>query len=55
MWWLHIILVAAFLVYLPLSKHLHIATAFPNIWYRKLRPRGSCRSWTSSARTRRSA
>ena len=40
MWWLHILLVAAFLVYLPLSKHLHIATAFPNIWYRKLRPRG---------------
>ena len=33
-------LVAAFLVYLPFSKHLHIATAFPNIWYRKLRPRG---------------
>src|SRR4029079_8041291 len=31
---------SAFLVYLPLSKHLHIATAFPNIWYRKLRPRG---------------
>src|SRR5262245_20341472 len=40
MWWLHIVLVAAFLVYLPLSKHLHIATAFPNIWYRKLQPRG---------------
>ena len=34
------LLVSAFLVYLPLSKHLHIATAFPNIWYRKLRPRG---------------
>jgi Fe-S oxidoreductase len=40
MWWLHIILVAVFLVYLPLSKHLHIATAFPNVWYRKLGPRG---------------
>jgi Fe-S oxidoreductase len=39
-WWAHIVLVAAFLVYLPFSKHLHIATAFPNIWYRKLAPRG---------------
>ncbi len=39
-WWAHIVLVAAFLVYLPFSKHLHIATSFPNIWYRKLAPRG---------------
>jgi Fe-S oxidoreductase len=40
LWWAHIVLVAAFLVYLPFSKHLHIATSFPNIWFRKLRPRG---------------
>ncbi len=40
LWWAHIVLVAAFLIYLPFSKHLHIATAFPNIWYRKLAPRG---------------
>ncbi|HEX5825165.1 MAG TPA: (Fe-S)-binding protein [Candidatus Limnocylindrales bacterium] len=40
LWWGHILLVAAFFVYLPFSKHLHIATAFPNIWYRKLAPRG---------------
>ena len=40
LWWGHVGLVAAFLVYLPFSKHLHIATAFPNIWYRKLAPRG---------------
>jgi Fe-S oxidoreductase len=40
LWWAHIGIVAAFLVYLPFSKHLHIATAFPNIWYRKLKPRG---------------
>ena len=26
--------------YLPFSKHLHIATSFPNIWFRKLAPRG---------------
>ncbi len=40
LWWAHIVLVALFLVYLPFSKHLHIATAFPNIWFRKLAPRG---------------
>ncbi len=40
LWWAHVALVAAFLCYLPFSKHLHIATSFPNIWYRKLRPRG---------------
>jgi Fe-S oxidoreductase len=39
-WWLHIGLVAAFLVYLPGSKHLHIATSFPNVYLRKLAPRG---------------
>ncbi len=40
LWWAHIALVAAFLCYLPFSKHLHIATAFPNIYFRKLAPRG---------------
>ena len=30
-WWAHIALVAASCVYLPFSKHLHIATAFSNI------------------------
>ena len=40
LWWGHIALVAAFLCYLPFSKHLHIATAFPNIFFRKLEPRG---------------
>ena len=40
LWWGHIALVAAFLCYLPFSKHLHIATSFPNIFFRKLAPRG---------------
>jgi len=34
LWWAHIGLVSAFLVYLPFSKHLHIATSFPNIYFR---------------------
>ncbi len=40
LWWAHMLLVAAFLAYLPFSKHLHIATAIPNVLLRKLRPRG---------------
>ena len=40
MWWAHILIVAAFLTYLPSSKHLHIATSFFNIYFRKLKPRG---------------
>jgi Fe-S oxidoreductase len=40
LWWAHIALVAAFLCYLPSSKHLHIATSFINIYFRKLEPRG---------------
>ena len=39
-WWAHMVLVAVFLVYLPFGKHLHIATAIPNILLRKLAPRG---------------
>ncbi len=38
--WLNIVLVSAFLAYLPRSKHLHIATAFFNAAFRKLAPRG---------------
>jgi Fe-S oxidoreductase len=38
--WAHLLLVLAFLVYLPGSKHLHIVTAAPNVWLRKAGPRG---------------
>jgi len=40
LWWAHIGLVSLFLVYLPFSKHLHIATSFFNVYFRKLAPRG---------------
>jgi hypothetical protein len=49
-WWAHMILVAVFLVYLPFGKHLHIATAIPNILLRKLAPGASCPRWTSGRR-----
>jgi Fe-S oxidoreductase/nitrate reductase gamma subunit len=31
-WWMHILLVLAFLNYLPYSKHLHIITSLPNVY-----------------------
>ncbi len=39
-WWLHILVVYAFLLYLPISKHLHILFAFPNTYFAKIGPRG---------------
>ena len=55
LWWAHIALVAAFLVYLPFSKHLHIATSFLNIYFRKLAPRGELPAMDLEDETRRSA
>ncbi|CAN5762660.1 (Fe-S)-binding protein [soil metagenome] len=40
LFWANVLIVSAFLVYLPRSKHLHIVTAFFNAALRKLRPRG---------------
>jgi heterodisulfide reductase subunit C len=39
-WWGHVMVVFAFLNYLPISKHLHILFAFPNTYYAKLNSRG---------------
>ncbi len=39
-WWGHILVVFAFLNYLPYSKHLHIMLAFPNTYYARLTPKG---------------
>ena len=40
-WWAHVALVAAFLVWLPTTKHLHVVTSFFNVYLRKLEPRGA--------------
>lgn len=40
-WWTHVLTVLGFLAYLPHSKHLHIATAPFNVWFRSLAPRGA--------------
>ena len=39
-WWGHIVMVFAFLNYLPFSKHLHILLAFPNTFYSNLNAKG---------------
>ena len=32
-WWLHVLLVLGFLNYLPYSKHLHVITSVPNVYF----------------------
>jgi Fe-S oxidoreductase len=41
--WLHIGFVLLFGTYLPYSKHLHILTSEPNVYFRNLEPRGALR------------
>src|SRR5918994_6732753 len=38
--WAHVLLILGFLVYLPYSKHLHIATAAINVYFGRTRSRG---------------
>ncbi len=40
-WWSHILLVLGFLNYLPNSKHLHILTSIPNVYFSSLLPKGA--------------
>ncbi|HXG39239.1 MAG TPA: (Fe-S)-binding protein [Bacteroidota bacterium] len=40
-WWIHIVLVLAFLNYLPYSKHLHVLSSIPNVYFSSLQPRGA--------------
>lgn len=41
--WAHMLLVFGFLNYLPYSKHLHILTSIPNVYFSSLGPRGTLR------------
>ncbi len=43
-WWAHILVVFGFLLYLPISKHLHILLAFPNVYFAKLNSRGEMKN-----------
>ncbi len=39
-WWIHNIIILAFLIYIPFSKHLHLLGAIPNVFFRSFKPRG---------------
>ena len=39
-WWMHNLVILVFLNLLPPSKHFHIITAIPNIFFSKLEPKG---------------
>jgi heterodisulfide reductase subunit C len=43
-WWLHVLIVFVFILYLPLSKHLHIFLAFPNVYFSRLTSRGEMKN-----------
>lgn len=36
-WWMHLIVIFGFLNYLPYSKHLHVITSIPNVYFSKLK------------------
>ncbi|MFZ4619287.1 MAG: heterodisulfide reductase-related iron-sulfur binding cluster [Bacteroidota bacterium] len=40
-WWMHISLVLAFLNYLPYSKHFHVLSSLPNVYFSSLKPKGA--------------
>jgi Fe-S oxidoreductase len=42
-WWLHNVTVLVFLCMLPLTKHFHVLTAIPNLFFAKLPPRDAPR------------
>ncbi|RPI18046.1 MAG: (Fe-S)-binding protein [Ignavibacteriae bacterium] len=37
-WWAHVVIVLFFLNYLPYSKHFHVITSLPNVYFSKLGP-----------------
>jgi Fe-S oxidoreductase/nitrate reductase gamma subunit len=39
-YWIHIAAILTFLAYIPGSKHRHIFTAIPNIYFRNIEPKG---------------
>lgn len=49
-WWLHITGIFIFLNYLPYSKHFHILLAFPNTYYKPLKPLGKMRNMENVAK-----
>ena len=40
-WWIHNLVVLVFLNLLPRSKHFHIITSLPNVYFKKIEPTGA--------------
>ncbi len=40
-WWVHNVVILTFLNLLPLSKHFHIITSIPNVFFKKMEPTGA--------------
>ncbi len=40
-WWIHIVLIIVFMNFLPYSKHLHVLTSVPNVFFSNLTPTNS--------------
>jgi Fe-S oxidoreductase len=51
-WWIHNVVVLVFLNLLPLSKHFHIITSIPNVYFKKLKPTGALSSMDLENATR---
>lgn len=49
--WMHIVVILGFLVYIPGSKHRHMFTAGPNIFFRPLTPKGQLEAPAAKAAT----
>ncbi|PZE21085.1 (Fe-S)-binding protein [Paenibacillus xerothermodurans] len=43
-WWAHLLILLAFAVYVPQSKHFHIVTAPVNIWFKRSEPAGKLKN-----------
>ncbi|QQE74262.1 4Fe-4S dicluster domain-containing protein [Brevibacillus composti] len=43
-WWLHLLILLAFAIYVPQSKHAHLIFAPVNVWFKKLEPAGKLSS-----------
>ncbi|MEM3086663.1 MAG: heterodisulfide reductase-related iron-sulfur binding cluster [Halobacteria archaeon] len=42
-WWTHLFALFGFLAFLPFSKHFHVVTSLPNVFFRSLEPTGRMR------------
>lgn len=51
-WWIHNVVVLMFLNLLPLSKHFHIITSLPNVYFKKLEPTGALSTMDLETATR---